>query len=83
MAFQLYTAFFGSFQSLIQRPVHVCLGVALIFLYQIKKNDVKTISKKLDVAVCLAAIADAIIGGAYIVMNMKAIMHPNFSISAF
>ena len=83
VAFQLYTAFFGSFQSLIQRPVHVCLGVALIFLYQIKKNDVKTISKKLDVAVCLAAIAVAIIGGAYIVMNMKAIMHPNFSISAF
>ena len=32
VVFQLYTAFFGSFQSLIQRPVHVFLGSMLIFL---------------------------------------------------
>ena len=33
VVFQLYTAFFGSFQSLIQRPVHVFLGSMLILIF--------------------------------------------------
>jgi TRAP transporter, 4TM/12TM fusion protein len=83
VVFQLYTAFFGSFQSLIQRPVHVFLGSMLIFLYQMQKNDRTTLFKKLDVGVCWVGILIALVGCVYIVKNMKAIMHPNFSISSF
>lgn len=81
VAFQLYTAFFGSFQSLIQRPVHVCLGITLIFLYQLKKNGGKTAGKRADRSLCCICICAALAAGAYIVVNMKDIMHPNFSIS--
>lgn len=83
VAFQLYTAFAGSFQSLIQRPVHVCVGTVLIFLYQLKKNDKSTARKKIDAIICWVCIVVALVSGAYIVVNMEAIMHPNFSISNF
>ena len=81
VAFQLYTAFFGAFQSLVQRPVHVCLGIALIFLYQLKKNDGTTAAKKADKVICWLCICFSLVVGTYIVVNMKKIMHPNFSIS--
>jgi len=81
VAFQLYTAFFGSFQSLIQRPIHVFLGIVLIFLYQLKKNDGKTIGKKIDMGICWAAIILCFAAGIHIVSNMREIMSPNFRIS--
>ncbi|MEM5767767.1 MAG: TRAP transporter large permease subunit, partial [Bacillota bacterium] len=83
VAFQLYTAFFGAFQSLIQRPIHVFLGSMLIFLYQVEKNEGKTLWKKSDRFLCWAAIGISLVGCVYIVKNMKAIMAPNFSISGF
>lgn len=81
VAFQLYTAFFGTFQSLIQRPVHVCLGIVLIFLYQLKKNNRGTAVKKADWVISWVFICVSLLVGSYIVVNMKDIMHPNFSIS--
>lgn len=48
-----------------------------------QKNDRTTLFKKLDVGVCWVGILIALVGCVYIVKNMKAIMHPNFSISSF
>lgn len=82
VGFQLYTAFFGTFQSLIQRPIHVCLGIALIFLFQIKKNTKSGPMRTIDAVICVVLTIAALVCGGYIVIKMKRIMHPNYAVSS-
>jgi TRAP transporter 4TM/12TM fusion protein len=75
--FHLYTAFAGSFQSLIQRSIHVCVGIVLLMLLDINKNKTKTARHVIN----WTMIAVSLVSCVYIVTNFNAIMAPSFDIN--
>lgn len=73
-AFHLYTAFFGSLQSLLQRPIHVGFGLILVLLLHIKKNPDKKLVQIID---CVLIIMSGITP-IYMITNYTRIVRPNF-----
>lgn len=55
--FQLYTAFFGSFDAYMQRALHLGFGLLLVFLISLQKSKNSIASKWLNMGLILASIA--------------------------